>query len=157
MHFRHLQVSKICCTFAALFDKIMAEVYLHTDTNSRPESPMELILRGFSGYAHQQEEEKQQLQLRCEQYEAQMQSLPATSIVAEGKQKELIAILNAIYEAGYLTGSKKEFMQRAADALGCEGIANYNKALYNVKNTYKYDDIFKDLAEVAHGELLKND
>ena len=118
---------------------------------------MELILRGFSGYAHQQEEEKQQLQLRCEQYEAQMQSLPATSIVADGKQKELIAILNAIYEAGYITGSKKEFMQRAADALGCEGIANYNKALYNVKNTYKYDDIFKDLAEVAHGELLKND
>ena len=134
----------------------MAETYLHTDT-TLSESPMELILRGFSGFVHQQEMEKQQLQLRCEQYEAQQQSLPATSIVADGKQKEVIAILNAIYEAGYITSSKKEFMRQVADAFGCEAIANYNKALYNIKNTYKYDDIFKELAEVAHKELLKND
>ena len=135
----------------------MQETYLHTDQKAVPESPLELMLRGFSGRVHQQEAEKYTLQERCAQYEAQMQALPVESIVADGKQKELIAILNTVYEAGYITGSKKDFMRRVADALGCEGIANYNKALYNVKNTYKYDDIFKDLAETAHKELLKND
>ena len=118
---------------------------------------MELILRGFSGFVHQQEAEKQHWQQRCAQYEAEQQTLPPACIIAEGKQKEVIAILNAIYEAGYITGSKKDFMQSMADACGCDGIANYNKALYNIKNTYKYDDIFKDLAEVAHKELLQND
>ena len=48
-------------------------------------------------------------------------------------------------------------MQRMAVACGCESIANYPKALYNIKNTYKYDEIFKNLAEVAHNEILKND
>ena len=133
----------------------MEDAYLHTDTTSGSESPLELIFRGISGVIHQQEQEKQQLLLRCEQYESQLQSLPAASIVAEGKQKEVIAILNAIYESGYITGSKKEFMQRMADALGCESIANYNKALYNVKNTYKYDEIFDKLAKVAHDEILQ--
>ena len=69
----------------------------------------------------------------------------------------LVAILNAIYESGYIVDcSKKEFMQRMATMLGCPGIADYNKALYNVKNTYQYDEeIFTDLAQVAHNEILK--
>ena len=135
----------------------MNDTYLHTDQKAVPESPLELMLRGFSGLVHQQEVEKFDLQERCARYEAQAQALPADSIVADGKQKELIAILNAIYETGLVTCSKKEFMQRMADACGCDSIANYNKALYNIKNTYKYDEIFKNLAEVAHNEILKND
>ena len=94
-----------------------------------------------------------------EHYRQQAESnrIEPTSIVAEGKQKELIAIFNAIYELGLITCSKKDFMQRMADACGCDSIANYNKALYNIKNTYKYDEIFKNLADVAHQEILKND
>ena len=135
----------------------MHDTYLHTDPKAVPESPIELMLRGFSGLVRQQEVEKFGLQKRCEQYEAQIQALPAASIVADGKQKEVIAILNAIYEAGYIIGSKKDFMQRMANACGCDSIANYNKALYNIKNTYKYDEIFKNLSEIAHNEILKND
>ena len=135
----------------------MYDIYPHTDPKAVPESPLELMLRGLSGLVHQQEVEKFGLQERCAQYEAQKQALPADSIVAEGKQKELIAILNAVYEAGFVIGSKKEFMQRMAEAFGCDSIANYPKALYNIKNTYKYDEIFKNLSEVAHSEILKND
>lgn len=154
---RHLRMSEKSYTFAAHLPKIMHDTYIHTDQKAVPESPLELMLRGFSGLVHQQEVEKSDLRERCAQYEAQMQAFPADSIVAEGKQKELIAILNAVYEAGLVTCSKKDFMQRMADACGCDGIANYNKALYNIKNTYKYDEIFKNLAEVAHNEILKND
>ena len=136
----------------------MNDAYLHTNQKAVPESPLELMLRGFSGLVHQQEVEKFDLQERCARYEAQAQALPADSVVAEGKQKKLIAILNAIYEDGYIEGvSKKEFMQRISDALGCPGLANYSQALYGVKNTYGYDDIFTRLAKVAHDEILKND
>ena len=38
----------------------------------------------------------------------------------------------------------------------CPGIANYSQALYGVKNTYGYDDIFTELGKVAHDEILKN-
>lgn len=89
--------------------------------------------------------------------QAEAKQIEPTNIVAEGKQKKLIAILNALYAAGYTEGlSKKEFMQRMADAFGCPGIANYSQALYGVKNTYGYDDIFTELGKVAHDEILKN-
>ena len=133
----------------------MAEAYLHTDTTSAPESPMELILRGVTGYVHQQEVEKRHWQQRCEEYEAAQQALPNESVVADGKQKELIAILNVIYKSGYVTGiSQKEFMERMANVLGCPGLANYSQALYNIKTAYKYDDIFDDLLKVAKAEKI---
>ena len=137
----------------------MDDACLHTTKDPVPESPIELVLRGVSGIVHQKETENFYLKERCSQYEQQIQALPAASnIIADGKQKEVIAILNAVYEAGLITGvSKKEFMQRMADACGCPGIANYSQALYGIKNTYKYDEIFKNLAEVAHNEILKND
>ena len=94
-----------------------------------------------------------------ERYRQQAESsqIEQTNIVAEGKQKKLIAILNAIFEDDYTEGvTKKEFMQRMADAFGCPGIANYSQALYGVKNTYGYDDIFTELGKVAHDEILKN-
>jgi len=98
-------------------------------------------------------EEKEQLRQQVE-----TKKIVPANIVAEGKQKKLIAILNAIYEDEYIEGaSKKEFMQRMADALGCPGIANYSQALYGVKNTYGYDEIFTHLGQVAHDEILKND
>ena len=133
----------------------MHETYLHTDQKVVPESPLELMLRGFSGLVHQQEVEKFDLQERCAQYEAQMQALPAESVVAEGKQKEIIAILNALYKAGYIVGiSQKEFMERMANALACPGLANYAQALYNIKITYKYDEIFDGLLKVAQKEKI---
>ena len=136
----------------------MDEFNLHTEPAPTAENPLELIFRGLSGVMHQQYTEKQALLRRCEDLEAQTNILPATPIVAEGKQKKLLAILNAIFESRYIDGiSKKEFMQRAAEMFGCPGLADYTRALYNVKNTYGYDDIFTELAEVAHKELIKND
>ena len=131
----------------------------HIDPSATvPDSSLELLLRGITGLVHENETEKRQLHERCEYLEQQIQTLPQTCIVAEGKQKKLIAILNAIYEGGYIAGcNKKEFMQRMTSALGCQGLADYNKALYNIKNTYQYDEIFSDLAQVAHNEITKND
>ena len=123
-----------------------------------PESNLEKVLRGVAGLVHEQEAEKQLLQARCEQLEEQLQTTPLTPIIADGKQKEIIAILNVIYEAGFISGcTKAEYMKRMADALGAPGIANYTKALYNIKLTYKYDDIFTRLSEVAETEKTKND
>ena len=137
----------------------MDNTFIHNTDSTYPEQPLELLLRGFTGIVHQHAQENNALRKRCAQYEEQMQALPADSnIIADGKQKEVIAIFNAIYEAGYIVGvSKKQFMQRMADICGCPGIANYSQALYGIKNTYKYDEIFKNLAEVAHDEILKND
>jgi hypothetical protein len=78
------------------------------------------------------------------------------NIVAEGCQSDVIVILNAMYELGVIAGSKKEFMQRMADALGCPGIADYSKQLYKAKWTNKYSDIFRKLAEVAEQEKTKD-
>lgn len=137
----------------------MIDTYPHTTHENVPESPVQQLLSGVKGILRQQEIETYRWRQQCEQYEAQVQALPTpTNIVADGKQKKLIAILNAIYEGGYVVNiTKKEFMQRAAEMLGCPGIADYNKALYNVKNTYAYDEIFTDLAQVAHNEIIKND
>ena len=133
----------------------MAEPYLHIDQTSFPDSPMELVLRGLSGYVHQQEAEKQHWKQRCEEYEAAQQSLPSESIIPDGKQKELIAIFNAIYKAGYVNGiSLKEFMERLANVFGCPGMANYAQALYNIKTAYKYDEIFDNLIKVAQTEKI---
>ena len=136
----------------------MTEPLIHTDPSSVPNSPLELLFHSMAGLVHEKEAEKQQLHERCAYLEQQVQTLPQTCIVADGKQKKLIAIRNAIYEGGYIVGcNKKEFMLRMASALGCPGLADYNKALYNVKNTYQYDEIFTDLAQVAHNEITKND
>jgi len=136
----------------------MNDFSAYANQQPAPESPLELFLRGMAGMVRQSENEKFQLKQHCDQLEKQNQQLPPSCIVAEGKQKELIAILNVLYEAGYATGcTKAEFMKRMADAMGAPGIANYTKALYNIKTTYKYDEIFQNLAEVAEREKTKND
>lgn len=131
----------------------MEDTRSHMPQENIPENPLELVLRGVSGIVHQQEVEKYRLQQQCAQYEQQLQALPATNIVAENKQKELTAIFNVIYKAGYVTGiSMKDFMERAANVFGCPGMAKYASALYNVKTTYKYEDIFDNLRQVAQQE-----
>lgn len=78
------------------------------------------------------------------------------NMVVDGKQNEWIAILNVLYEAGLAKGSKKDFMQRMAVALGCPKIADYCAQLYKIKLTYKYDEIFKRLEEVAQQEKMQD-
>ena len=98
-------------------------------------------------YAHSLEEKEYYRQ------QAEANSIEPTNIVAENKQKELTAIFNVIYKAGYVTGiSMKDFMERAANVFGCPGMAKYASALYNVKTTYKYEDIFDNLRQVAQQE-----
>ena len=92
-----------------------------------------------------------------EHYRQQAESnrIEPANIVADGKQKELIAIFNAIYKAGYVSGiSQKDFMERLANVFGCPGMANYAQALYNIKTTYKYDEIFDGLLKVAQTEKI---
>ncbi len=131
----------------------------HINLQDVPESPVSLLMRGMAGVMQEKDAELYHMQQKCIRLEAEAEAMAIepTSIVADGKQKKLVAILNAIYESGYIVDcSKKEFMQRMATMLGCPGIADYSKALYNVKNTYQYEEIFTDLAQVAHNEILKN-
>ena len=96
-------------------------------------------------------EEKQQAKLKLAS-----QSLPANNIVAEGMQNEFIAIFNAMHARGMLTCSKKEFIERMANALGCPQMANnYSGQLYKIKLTNKYETIFDDLSDVARQEKMK--
>ena len=136
----------------------MQETVIHIAQEQVPENPMELVLRGMSGLMRQQEVEKYQLRMQNASLEAQLQTLPSTPIIAEGKQKEIIAVLNTIYASGLITGcTKNEYMQRMATALGVPDMANnYAKHLYNIKLASKYSDIFKHLAAVAEQELTKD-
>ena len=108
--------------------------------------------------------EKASIKLELEQTKNELGNmrnpLPPPCAVAEGKQKEAVALLNALYESGIINRenvTKKEFMQHMADALGCPGMADYSRALNTIKQTYKYDDIFDNLSQVAQKEKTKND
>lgn len=96
-------------------------------------------------------EEKEQLRQQVESAQ-----IAPSNMVAEGCQSDIIAILNAMYECGLIKGSKTEFMQRIANALGCPGIADYSKQLYKAKWTNKYSEIFRKLGEAAEREKTKD-
>ena len=96
-------------------------------------------------------EEKEQLRLQVESNQ-----IAPSNMVAEGCQSDLIVILNAMHACGLIKGSKTEFMQRIADALGCPGIADYSKQLYKAKWTNKYPEIFRKLGEAAEQEKTKD-
>ena len=133
----------------------MEDQFIHINPEQVPPSPFTQIIQGFAGLMQQNDAEKYALQKRCEEYEKQAKKLPQTCIVAEGKQKELIAIFHTIYKAGYFPDiSEKDFMQRVADMLGCPGMANYSGALYNFKTAYKYDEVFDNLLKVAKAEKI---
>ena len=75
---------------------------------------------------------------------------PNSNIVAEGKQKELIAILNGIYEMGLVSDcTKAEYFKRMAQAYGAPALENYSASLNNVMNTAKYPEIFNNLKDAA--------
>ena len=98
-------------------------------------------------------EEKQQAQQQLA-----AQSLPVSNVVADGKQNEILAILNAMHVRGLVTCSKKELIERVANAMGCPQLANnYNGQLYKVKQTYKYGTIFDDLKNSAMQDRDKDD
>ncbi len=109
------------------------------------------VLRGAQEKYVRCAEEKRQAQ---EQLEAQ--TLPITNIVADGMQNEFIAIFNAMHARGMVTCSKKEFIERMANALGCPQMANnYCGQLYKIKLTNKYETIFDDLSDAAQQEKMK--
>ena len=84
------------------------------------------------------------------------ESLPQANIVADGMQNEFIAIFNAMHARGMVTCSKKGFIERMANALGCPQMANnYSGQLYKIKLANKYDKIFDELSDVAQQEKLK--
>lgn len=79
------------------------------------------------------------------------------NIVAMNKQNEWIAVLYVLCEKGFVTGcTKKEFMQRMSKALGCPGIADYNKHLYIFKGTEKYGVLLDDIKDIIQ-EVNNND
>lgn len=120
------------------------------------ESSLGMLLRGLSGLVEEKDGELYRAQQERDYYKGQIQSHPEENIIAEGKQNEFIAILNVIYEAGFVTCTKSEFFKRFGEAFGAPSLAsNYSKALYNIKLTYKYDEIFSRLAEVAQIEKKK--
>jgi len=92
-----------------------------------------------------------------QQYENIIIGLRATqqqeysNIVQAGRRKELIAILNAMYECGIAGNgiSKAEWFERMAVACGDAGLKDYASPLHQIMNTYKYDGIFTELGEAA--------
>lgn len=109
------------------------------------------IITGIEAQYAQCAEEKQQYKIQLASAHEEPEN-----IVSDGKQNELLAILNAIYAAGMIKGSKKDFMQRMAKALGCSKLSDYNAQLHKIKLTYKYEDIFTNLCEIAQQEKVKD-
>ena len=138
----------------------MTDAYLHIDSLDPQDAAFARILGGVGEVMNaardkfiQCAEQKQQAQQKLA-----AQSLPVVNVVAEGMQNELIAIFNAMHARGMVTCSKKEFMERMANALGCPQMANnYSGQLYKIKSTNKYAAIFDNLSDVAEQERSKND
>lgn len=125
-----------------------------------PRSTVEYLSIGYAVHIHQLECEIQQLRQRLAEYEEKekaAEALPQKNVVAENMQGELIAILNAMYAKGMFGCSKKELMERMGNGMGCPGIADYSRSLNKIKQTYKYEEIFKKLQDIAIQERDKND
>ena len=145
-------------TFSPLCEN-MTDQKTHINLQEVPESPVSLLMRGMAGVMQEKDAELYHMRQKCSQLEAEAEAkaIEPTSIIADGKQNEFIAFLNVIYEGGYVTNcTKAEFMKRMADAMGAPSMAtNYAKALYNIKTTYKYDELFVKLSEIAQIEKKK--
>lgn len=76
---------------------------------------------------------------------------PNPNALLPGKRKEIIAVLNAMYEmfCDKSVCSKQEFFQRQAAALGDEGLAEYSSPLYQILQAQKYESVFDNLSETA--------
>lgn len=92
-----------------------------------------------------------------QQYEKRIatlqQAIPSnTNIVADQKRKELIAVLNAIYESGMIDKdnvTKAEFFKRQAIAYGDPQLADYARQLSQIMNSSKYEDIFNQVSSAG--------
>lgn len=99
------------------------------------------------------------------QYESRInalqQAIPSnTNIVAEQKRKELVAVLNALYESGLVNKdivSKAEFFKRQAAAFGDPQLANYATQLTQIMLSNKYEDVFDQVTNAGIGFRQKKD
>lgn len=148
-------------TFAHFFPltENMNQMPIHIESLDPEDCGMVRVLGGFGDVLKGVQEKYIQLAQEKHQYKSQAEASnkEATNIIAEGKQSELIAALNVLYEYGMVACTKKEYMQRMADALGCPSIADYSRPLNKVKQTYKYEELFDKLKETALKERDKND
>ena len=137
----------------------MADAPLHIESIDPQDAAFARILGGVGEIMNAARDKymrcAEEKQLARQQLAAER--LPVSNVVAEGMQNEIIALLNAMYALGTVTCSKKEFMERMANALGCPGIADYSRQLNKIKQAYKYDSIFDNLKEAALQERDKND
>ena len=137
----------------------MDNTMIYMPHTTQTASPVELLLKGMVGITQEKDQEIYTLKQKCNELEkmAQCNLLPTKSIVSDGKQNELVAIFNVLYESGMVSNcTKSEFIKRIADAFGAPGMAaNFSKALYNIKLTYKYDEIFEKFNEAAQVEKKK--
>lgn len=92
------------------------------------------------------------------QYEQKIGELQAnqvqenTNIIATGKRKEMVALLNALYESSVIDKeniSKADFFARAAIMMGDPGLKDYATSLSQEVQTNKYDNIFDDFKKTA--------
>ena len=139
---------------------LMADAYLHIESIDPQDAAFASVLGGVGDIMNAVKEKYVRCAEEKQQAKQQLaaQSLPVTNVVAEGMQNEFIAIFNAMHARGMVTCSKKEFIERMANALGCPQMANnYSGQLYKIKLTNKYGAIFDDLSEAAEQERMKND
>jgi small-conductance mechanosensitive channel len=110
--------------------------------------------QGIAEYMRQLEAENNELRARLQESQQ-----PPPNIVAPNKQNEWIAILSTLYDDKMIvdTCSKKDFMQRMADALGSPGIANYSAQLHKIKATYKYDTLLENVDKMKQKQTIKED
>ncbi len=136
----------------------MQSALAHIESLAPKDAAVARILGGVSELLTGVQEKFVDCAAEKEEYRQKLEApaVEVTNIVADGCQSDVIVLLNAMYEMGLFTGSKKDFMQRIADALGCPGIADYSKQLYKAKWTNKYSEIFRKLAEVAEQEKTKD-
>lgn len=78
-----------------------------------------------------------------------------------GKRKEIIAVLNAMYEmfCDKSVCSKQEFFTQQAKAWGDDGLRAYSIQLTHIQQTQKYESVFEDLMQTAltYREKCDND
>ncbi len=137
----------------------MQSALAHIESLAPKDAAVARILGGVSELLTGVQEKFVDCAAEKEEYRQKLETpaVEVANVVADGMQNEMIAIINAIYARGMVTCSKKELMQRMADALGCPKIADYSGQLHKIKLTNKYEEIFDDLREAAIQERDKND
>ena len=124
----------------------------HIESLDAKDAAFTSILEGVVKVAEGMKSEYARCAAEKHQYQIELASAqtPNTNIVADGKQKELIAVLNGMYDMGLVTGcTKAEYFKRMAHAYGAPALENYSAALNNVMNAAKYPEIFNTLKDVA--------